>query len=641
MENYEEEGVIKKAEKKLYSIEPGNLERKRSPLSNFRQEEKGSWAGEINVENEMKYPNKKSFSFLTIMLIFSFLFFVGAVGFAYYLFSGGVNTISPDNVSVSIVGPVSVKGGEEFNLQITITNNNNISLEYVDLIATFPGGSKISSVGSTGSQFRKNLGTINPNQVINETIKGTLFGEEKAERDIYVTLEYRNKGSNAIIEKEELFKTTISSSPLSLFFDIPKDANSNQEIVLNAKLTSNSKETLKDVLLNLSYPSGFIFKSANPTPTSGDGVWEFGDMKQGTEKKVKITGVIQGQNNEDKTFRASAGTRTNKDSNRVEVPFASSLKTIAIKNPFIGVNLVLNGSSADTYVSTDGQSIRGDIEWTNNLPVKLLHSEITVSVNGEIFNKSSVLANNGFFRSGDNTLLWNQSTGGIPDSIEPGQDGRVSFSFSPFSLLSGKQTIFKNPELDIAIRFRGVRFSEEREEGSFIETTMKRKIKMTSNLQVAPRALYFAGPFKNTGPLPPVHDNETTYTIIWSLVNSSNDVSGVKVKTTIPPYGKWLGVISPTNEKVTYNPLGGEIIWDVGSVKAGSGVNIPAKEVAFQVSITPSLSQVGTYPILINDSIVSGVDDFTGATINYSRRSISSKITADPAVRDELATGVK
>lgn len=641
MEDNFEEGGIKKTEKRLYSQEPGNLERKRSGLSGVDYDDKVSWVGEESLNIQNMTQTRKKFPILSILLTFSFIFFVGAVIFAAYLYFGNTNVISPSNVDISIVGPVSVKAGEEINLQVAITNKNNTSLEYVELIATFPNGSKIITNKVNDTQYRKNLGIINPNEIITETIKTALYGEENADREIKIGIEYRNQNSNAIMAKDTLWKTVISSSPLSLIFDMPTDANSNQEITLNVKTISNSKDPLNDVVLNVAYPSGFIFKESVPKASSGNSVWFLGDFKQGSEKLVKITGVIQGQNEEERTFRVVAGQRTSRDTTKVDIAYASSLKTLTIKKPFIGVNLAFNGSQEDVYVIYDGQQVRGDIEWENNLPVNLLHAEMNVKLFGETLDRSSINASGGFYNSADNTIVWNRSSGGLPDLIAPGQGNRITFSFKPLPLLSGNRTIFKNPELNLELSFKGVRSSETRTEDTVVETTLKKKIKISSNLQISPRALYFSGPFQNSGPLPPVHENETTYTVVWSVVNSSNDVSDVVAKTTLPPYVKWLGVTSPSTEDITYNPLGGEIVWNVGAVKAGSGITVPAREVAFQISMMPSLNQVGTYPVLTADTVISGHDSFTDANITYSRRAVSSQLTSDPLVQGETAQAVK
>ncbi|MEI6296959.1 MAG: hypothetical protein WCO84_04925 [bacterium] len=640
MENFEDDSVIKKTEKRLYSSDPGNLDRQRGRLSNTRFGEDKMWEGQ-DLNTLQMGQTKKRFPILSLILVFSFIFFLGSLGFAYYLYQGGTNTVSPENIDISLSAPVSLKAGEEFNLQVKITNKNNTALEYTDLIATFPDGTSIPAYKVNDNQYRKTLGTIKPNEVVTETIKASLFGEENANREIKIGLEYRNENSNAIMQKDASFSTIISSSPLSLYFDIPKDANSNQEIVLNVKTVSNSKESLKDVILNLSYPAGFIFKNSVPPATSGEGVWELGTLKQGAEKLVKITGVIQGQNNENKSFRASVGTRNSVDSNKVDVTYASSLKTLTLVKPYVDVSLTLNGSSDDVYVSQDKQPISGEIDWSNNLPVKLLHGNLVVKLTGNSIDKSSIDTEKGFYKSLDNTITWNNNGGGVADSIDVGEEGKATFSFEPLPLLSGTKTIFKNPEINLDLKFKGIRATEGRTEGSVVETTLSRKIKISSNLQISSRALYYSGPFKNTGTLPMTHDQETTYTVVWSVVNSSNDVSGAVARTVLPTNVRWVGTFSPDSENILYDALSREVVWQIGNIKAGVGVIVPSKEISFQVGIIPSLKQVGDYPALTQDTKITGNDDFTNAQISYTKTVLSSKLNSDSLVKGTEAGPVK
>jgi hypothetical protein len=156
---------------------------------------------------------------------------------------------------------------------------------------------------------------------------------------------------------------------------------------------------------------------------------------------------------------------------------------------------------------------------------------------------------------------------------------------------------------------------------------------------LASQLSYYTGPFKNTGPIPPVHDKETTYTIIWSTVNSSSDVSNVIVKTTLPSYVKWLSQVSPQGEDVTFNSLGGEVLWKAGDVKAGSGINSPARSVAFRVAVTPSLNQVGERPTITGDTVISGTDAFTKEILNITKKGVNTELTNDPGMKNvETAT---
>jgi len=168
-----------------------------------------------------------------------------------------------------------------------------------------------------------------------------------------------------------------------------------------------------------------------------------------------------------------------------------------------------------------------------------------------------------------------------------------------------------------------------------IKSVMVKSVRVSSNVQFASRAVYFVGPFANSGPIPPKVEQETTYTIIWSIVNTSNNISNTQVRTVLPVYMKWYGSISPSGEDLSYNPNTNEVIWSPGDIPAGTGIGKPPREVAFQVVLTPSLSQVKTVPSLITNTTFTATDSFTGASINQEKPDITTNLSTDPkALRD-------
>ncbi|MBI3632592.1 MAG: hypothetical protein HY225_04030 [Candidatus Vogelbacteria bacterium] len=636
-ENNNQDDGIKKLEKRLYSARPIRAQ-DRSGLSGINYDVKSGWSGTGDIAT-MKKERDIQTPVLRTLLIFSAIFFLSALGISAYFILGGSNVVSSDNIDVSLTGPISVRGGEDFDLQIIISNKNNIPLQASRLVVEYPEGGRVSesAPGST-SRYVRDIGQIERNSVVNEVVKSVLFGEENAERDIAVTLEYRTEGSNATFIKTKTYKTFISSSPISLSMDLPPDASSGKSIDLNLKLNSNSSELLKDIIIEVAYPSGFVFGSATPPPSYGNNMWSLGDLLAKGERSIHLSGMLQGQDGEVKTFRADAGTRDNPDSNRVSVIYGSSLKSLVVKKPFIGLKLTINGDSSNTdYVANSSETIGGDIEWTNNLPVKVLDGRLSVKINGEVLNKGSVSAGTGIYRSSDGIITWDKSNGDFPQSIEPGQTGTQNFTFGFTPLISGQRGVYNHPSLDLEVDFVGRRFAEGTGPTSVVENILARSIKLSSDLQLTARALYYVGPFKNSGPLPPVHDVDTTYTIDWSVVNSSNDVSGAVVSATLPSYVKWLGNVSSMEENLSYDPASRLITWNIGDIVAGSGVNSKVREVSFQISLVPSITQIGQFPILISDATVSGTDSFTGAETRSVRRPLDIQVSTDPNIkRDEI-----
>src|SRR3990167_5906971 len=69
------------------------------------------------------------------------LFVISAAGAA-FVFFGGANFISSENVDIKVVGPVSIGGGQETSFDINVLNNNNTNLDSVSLLVEYPAGTR-------------------------------------------------------------------------------------------------------------------------------------------------------------------------------------------------------------------------------------------------------------------------------------------------------------------------------------------------------------------------------------------------------------------------------------------------------------------------------------------------------------------
>ena len=157
-----------------------------------------------------------------------------------------------------------------------------------------------------------------------------------------------------------------------------------------------------------------------------------------------------------------------------------------------------------------------------------------------------------------------------------------------------------------------------------------RPLLIISDVGFAAKALYYSGPFTNKGFIPPKAEKETSYTIVWTLSNTSNNISKGQVRSALPPWVSFVGPIFPATEDLTYNSSTKEIVWNTGNIPRGSGITGATREVAFQVVLTSSLSQIGTRPVLINDAVLTGYDDFANVDVRVNKTSLNTGLTNDP-----------
>jgi hypothetical protein len=444
-------------------------------------------------------------------------------------------------------------------------------------------------------------------------------------------LEYRTQGSNAIFQKESIYPVKISSAPINLSLDSPKEANSGQPLALSVKVSSNAPKDVAGVLLEIDYPPGFLFKDASPAPTYGNNIWRLGDFHTGSERTISISGILSGENGEDRTFRVLSGSASVDNEQAIGVVYNSIFQTVSIRRAFLDAQVYLNGDPAQKQNASipSGRDVLGYVVWRNNLPTRITNAEINLKFSGNAIDRNTVSSDNGFYRSSDNTLVWSMNNYGDFRVVEPGTTGRLPFVFRPASLLSVESGMLSEPRVVIDVTVKG-EVNANDSSGGAMSVTTSNVVNVLSDLQLLSRAVYFSGPFKNTGPMPPVADGETTYTILWSVMNSANDVTGASVTATLPLYVGWTGQVSPPNEDVSYNETTRTVTWRLGTIPSGTGYGSAAREMAFQVKLVPSLQQVGDMVNLTGTALLTGVDSFAKGSLQSGKSPVSTFLSNDP-----------
>ncbi len=618
-------GGIKRLKKKLYSRSGVPKKTERYKLHGEQYDIPRQWGKSKEIKRSRKV---RKGNIPRLLLISSAIFFLIAVIISLITFFGNSNTVSADNIDIEVSGPIAHPGGEELSLQISIVNRNTVPMLFADMIIEYPEGTRSANdLNVELPRVRESLGTIQPGDRTKTTVRSVLFGEENVPKEIKITIEYRVEGSNAIFFKEQVHEVIISSSPLSVLVDSLDEVVSGQTISFAVTVVSNSVNVIEDVLLEAVYPFGFAFEDSSPNPQFDENIWNLGDLVSGQERTVTIRGTLTGQDLEERTFRFNTGVRSEQNEREVSAAFSSAATTLTIKRPFVSVTADINGDTSSEYVSGTNKEIIVRIDWSNNLPDEVTDVAITATLRGNALDKRSVSVQRGFYQSANNTIVWNRSTESKLERLAPGSKGAVSFSFTPISSTSG----IRGPEVLIDISVSGRRLSESGVPEA-VNSSVSKRVLIESNLALTGRAVRTVGPFNNTGPLPPKAEVETTYTIIWTITNSSNNVSNTSVKATLPSYVRFLNRVSPISEDLTYNETSGIIEWDVGTVPSGTGFDTAPKEVAFQISMIPSLSQVGRIPILINPQTIKGIDRFTDTTISVEKKGIDTRLSTDPNV---------
>jgi hypothetical protein len=559
-------------------------------------------------------------SFLRQLLLISFLFFLLSGGIAFYAFFAGGNVISSSNISIKIDAPLSVAGGEKVPVVVTVQNQNNVPLMYADLVLEYPEGARLSNdLSRPLKQYRESLGQLAIGEKVTKQLDATLFGEEGDKKQIKALLEYRIEGSNAIFSKETLHELIINSSPIAVRIDGPTEVSNNGQVELKIKITSNSDSIIKNFVVKAEYPLGFQFQKSSPSPSFGNNFWNLGDLRPGSERTMSIIGLMEGEQGDEKVLRFFAGIGSVDDERQISVTFLEKEKGIFIQKALVDARILFDGGlDTKEHITKVGNRVNVQVSWANNMDTSVNNLVIeAVLKGGDLFDRRSVQVQNGFFRSIDNVVVWDQTSNPVFASIAPKERGSVGFSFNIVNRVN-----FPNPQMGIEVNVKTAT-------GGILSSTSK-SIKISSIMTLNAKLLYASGPLKNTGPVPPQAEKETTYTVTLALGSSLNDLGGVSVRMFLPTYVRWLEKFSPPTEKFTYNMLSGELIWLVGDLKGGTGFSSSPREVSFQVAFLPSISQVGTEPIIVRDIEAQGEDRFTGWQERVNVNLLTTNLANDP-----------
>jgi len=552
----------------------------------------------------------------------AFCVLAGAV--AAFIFFGGGNFISSKNVDITVNGPVSVSAGDPIELSIIITNKNNADLTLATMSVDYPEGTRSADDSNQALSHTKTaIGSLGLGKSVTETERAVLFGQTGEIKEITITVDYQVKGSNATFNKTKVYQIAVGTTPVALSVDQPSSITSGDTFTTTLTILANSTNVLKNVVIKGEYPYGFSPISSNPTSVTADNnSWVLGDLAPGSKKTISIRGMLVGENQDERTFRFYAGIASADNPNQFDTALAQTSQTISLNRPNIGLRINLNGENSDTYSAPAGKTIQVSLSFQNNLPASLLNSKIVAKLSGTPLDRFSIQPQNGgFYNSSDNTITWTKDNNDVLSVLAPGDRGSVSFDFAS---LANLPITTRNPEIKIQVSFVGTSG-----EGGDVIVSDNSSVKIASQVTLTSKAFFSQGPFRNTGPMPPKADKPTTYTVTFSLGNTQNDIATPSVSATLGPNVKWLSAATST-ENIAYNSNNNTVTWTLDKLSSGIGFTSPPRTVSFQVSLTPSIGQIGSLPVLVNNINFSGTDTFTNKAVNLSNQAITTNLLSDP-----------
>lgn len=559
--------------------------------------------------------SKRSYRWI-ILLASVGIFLLVAIFSSFYLFFGA-NQISGRNISISLSAPIAVAAGDTVPLQISIANQNSVPMESANLILNYPVGTKTNDEqGRDLFEERIPLSNLVAGEVVNVPVSVVIFGEENQEKEIKASIEYRVSGSNGTFFKEaEPVMVRINSSPLVIRATTLSKVSSGQEIEIKITVQSNASTVQRNLLVSASYPNSFSFISAEPAPDYRQNEWLIKEIAPESSQVITLRGRVNGVADESAEIQLTVGTPRS-DNQFIMGSVLSKVNTnYIIEHPFIDVAVLINDDGDGSAVLNPEEEAEVKVVVKNTLDESVYDMRIEVTPKGNLIRDNFVSVSGGLYDSLSKIIRWEVSGDSSLGEIAPGDEREFTFNIKADPRQS---TAAFNVSTNVFAR----RVNEPNASQEIVGTGVA-EAKYSSAISIGAQIGYGDGDFSDTGPIPPVVHETTTYTATFEVSAGVNDVTGAVLTTTLPQHVTWLDNYKGEGA-VEFNPVSKEIRWNIGNLAAKT-----SSKLQVQLAITPNQNQAGRDLSLVDSQNLKATDRFTGASLSARAYTLRNELSTE------------
>jgi len=520
---------------------------------------------------------------------------LGLIGFFYYR----GNIFSKEILKLEIFGPDKAKTGDEIEYTVKYKNNGNFVLENPKIIFELPENSLTED---SKIRLTQDLKDIYPGNEDFVRFKGRILGKEGDLKVARATIYYTPHNLSARYESDTTFTTKIDSAPVTLSFDLPSKVEKGKEITYSINYFSNIDYPLENLSVKVNPVNGFNFESSDPVSLDNS-EWKLNTLTKAQGGRITIKAVVSADTGSHLSFSAKIGMW--QDGSFIVIKEVN--QELEVIQPLLFVSQQINGSS--NYVASPGETLNYEVFFRNIGSTPFDNMFVISRLEGQVVDLSTLKSSQGRVMSNDNLIIWDSKEIIGLQHLAPQQEVKIDFNvkLKDLSLLSSSDQVIKN-------KINVFDLSEE-----FIT-------KVNSKLELSQKAYHSTiDNIENSGPIPPEVGKTTTYTIIWQVKNSLNEVKNIKVKAVLSQNITLSDVIPEdqiSNFSLDNNSK--EIVWSIGNLATDS-----LKSLTLQIALTPGLSQKGKFADLIGQATVYGEDQFTGAITQNTAPSVNSSLPDD------------
>ncbi len=525
-----------------------------------------------------------------------------------------------DRVEISFSGPKSVASAEMIAFTFNYGNDNLAALNDATLILSYPESfhpEAGAGITVTGLRAEVSLGTIKRNAHGKVAVNGKFYGSKGELAYIKGTLRFTPNGTTSALERVTQIGVNVASSPLSLGITAPQELATGQEVEYVVEYDNAGGLPFSNIKVKMEYPEGFSFVSAEPRPSEGDAVWYLGNLSASAQGKITIRGVLTGARDEYKHIKGMIGFF---QGDGTFVAYGGNERQTRIMASPLSISQTVNGLS-ENVSANPGEFLRYTISYRNTGDLGMRDAIVTLEADSSLLDMSRLMLIKGSYDQARKAFIWKASD--VPElaKLDSGESGEISFSVPVAANVPAHTSIksvakIDSPDIPMPLGSNKIVGSD----------TLY--VKLGSDIALSLKGYYQDALLPNTGPIPPIVGQETTYTFRLNFANAANDLTNTRAVVAFPSGIRYTGKSLPESETITFNDRTNELFWDMGTFSPGTG----AREISFQIGLTPLPNQVGKEAILVNSVVFTAKDSFTGKDIRVEQGAKTTFLSEDSSV---------
>ncbi|MBP9732045.1 MAG: hypothetical protein KBD29_01145 [Candidatus Magasanikbacteria bacterium] len=573
---------------------------------------------------EMHYKNRYHLQFSHARKLFLFdmslvatLLVIAAAFLGWSMYNPTVT----DLVYVSITPSKDrILSGEYVSYTIGYINESTVRLTDAVLSVELPEGYIVDASTPEGSYHLESsefkIGSISSGESGSVSVSGWFYGTPNVEDHIHAKITYRQDGKTRIEEKTSPHIIFLRGSLLISSVELQDQIVAGSQVPVKIKLTNTGDELLQNISFSFD-PLKAIGVVENVSATIGSAtehIWSVPELTPG--QSGEFTGTIRvldtlGQS-EYPLELAPALTVRGKT-------IAQSIvkKDIRIAQPKVQVGAEWDGGGATLKPGETGR-LMVSIRNTGN--VEIVDGIIEIPLPRGVVNMSEAArANAGSITQ--STLILTSGKHSTLRSIQPGESRMIAVLLPVISTSDAGTNLVLQP----TVRFKGA--VAVAREVMVEDTSTAGSLKVGTDLQLLGEVRYYTaeGDQLGRGPLPPEVGKETKYAALFTIRNTTSNVTGGVFTARLASGVVWTGKTSVTQGSApVYNPSTRTVRWSLGTIPAHANAGL-----FFELSITPTESDRGTTPAMVMSAEITGSDSYGGYSIVRTSGILDSSLKTD------------